>query len=308
MIGYIYKSEIAKKIYIGKTTSKLESRVKSHLNHAFVQNYTTEICKALRTLSKEDAFNSFSIIEIIEEPDYESLEAHLCKRENYWMDEYNSMFPNGYNVNRSFPSKKRYVKTQPPRESIMRAVICIETGKVFLSMTEAAKSVNVDISAVYHCLKGINNTAGGKHWRYVDGEYHKCTRPEGQRNKVSQSKPVICKETGIRYPSAGEAQRQTGIGSAHILKCANGKAITAGGFKWGFIIDGKPVYKEKKDCNKTKIMCLETGEIFNSITECSRLLGEKNSRTLQSTIKYGCRHKGKTYVKIDDNGNPVPSS
>lgn len=308
MIGYVYKSEIANKVYVGKTISKIESRIKTHINHAFEQQAQTPICKALRTLDKESAYNSFSILETIEEENYEKLEEHLCNRENYWMDRLNSKYPNGYNVNKSSPSKRRVVKHQPPREKVMREVICRDTGERFKSMTDAAKSVGVDISAVYHCLKGVNNTAGGKHWLYADGEYHKCTRPEGYKNKVSQSKPVICKETGISYPSAGEASRQTGIISSNILKCAHGKVLSAGGYKWGFIINGEPVYKERYDKNKQRIMCLETGEIFDSISDCARSIGDKNAGTLQSTIKYGCRHKGKTYVKIDFNGNPVPSS
>lgn len=308
MTGYVYKVEIAGKYYIGKTTSKFEGRVKTHINHAFEQQSNTKIGQALRTLSKNEAYNSFSIIEEITEENYDSLEKSLCARENYWMGKYNSVFPNGYNMVKSFPCKKRNVRTQPPREKVMREVFCVETGKHYKSLTDAANEYGITISSIFHCLKGKTNTAGGQHWRYADGEYHQCNRPEGRKNGKSQSKQVICKETGIIYPSGGEAQRQTGIISTSILKCANGKMISAGGYKWGFIVDGKPVYKERLDHNKARIMCLETGEIFPSISECARSLGDNNCGTLQSTIKYGCKHKGKTYVKVDSHDNPVPSS
>lgn len=298
MKGYVYKSVVANKIYIGKTINKLHTRIKTHINHAFDQNKNMKICQALRTLSREEAYKSFSVVEEIEADTYEELESKLCERENYWMKKYNSFYPNGYNCLKSGASKKRNVRTQPPREKVMREVICVETGEHFKSMTDAANSVGVNVSAVYHCLKGVNNRAGGKHWRYADGEYHECHRPEGKKNN-NQSKSVMCKETGIIYPSVGEAERQTGILKTSIAKCANGKAITAGGYRWGYIIDEKPDFKELKDKNKTKIKCLETGQIFDSISECARSLGEKNSGTLQSTIKYGCKHKGLTYVKID---------
>lgn len=306
MKGCIYKSEVAGKVYIGKTTSKLDSRIKTHLNHAFKQNMTMKISQALRTLSEEEAYNSFQLLEEVEGKDYNELEAKLCERENYYMTLYNSMYPNGYNVYKSSPTKKRVVSTQPPRESVMREVICVETGEHFKSMTDASKSVNVDVSSIYHCLKGINNTAGGKHWRYADGEYHECTRPEGGKNRKSQSKPVMCKETGEVFPSVAEAQRQTGVHKSNIAKCANGKVISAGGFHWGFVIDGKPVFHDRPNYNQTRIKCIETGEIFDSIAECARSLGEEKPGTLQSTIKFGCRHKGRTYVKIDQHGNPVP--
>lgn len=300
MIGYVYKAVVAEKVYIGKTTSKLDSRIKTHLNHAFVQKFNMKISQALRTLSKEEAYKSFSVVEEIEADTYEELESKLCDRENYWMKEYNSFYPNGYNCLRSGASKKRNVRTQPPREKVMREVICVETGEHFKSMTDAANSVGVDISAVYHCLKGVTNRAGGKHWLYADGEYHKCHRPEGGKNRKSQSKPVMCKETSIIYPSTGEAQRQTGILKTSIAKCASGKAISAGGYKWGYIVDGDPVFHEVKDKNRCRIKCIETGQIFNSIAECARSLGEERSGTLQSTIKYGCKHKGLTYIKIDE--------
>lgn len=298
MKGYVYKAVVADKVYIGKTTGTFEGRVKTHINHAFVQKYDTEIGKALRTLSEEQAINAFTIIEELDYPTYEELEKNLCEKENFYMEKFDSMFPNGYNVAKSFPCKKRNVKTQPPRKSVMRKVICLETEQEFPSIADASRFANVDISAVYHCLKGINNTAGGYHWKYKDEECHKCERPEGRRNKKSQSKPVMCKETGISYPSVGEASRQTGIASSGIAKCANGKVVSAGGFKWGFVVDGQPIYIDREDQNKTRIKCLETGEIFESMTECAKSLGEKNCGTLQSTIKFGCKHKGKTYVKI----------
>lgn len=298
MKGYVYKAVVANKFYIGKTIGSFESRVKTHINHAFVQKHNSKIAEALRTLTKDEAMNAFSVIETIYRDTYEELETDLCDAENRYMEEFDSFYPNGYNVAKSIPHKRSKTSTQPPRESVMRKVICMETGEEFRSLADASRYANVNISAIFHCLKGINNVAGGYHWRYADGEYHECTRPEGRKNKKSQSKPVACRETGIIYPSIGEASRMTGIVSSNIAKCANGKVVSAGGYKWGFVIDGKPVYLKRENKNQTRIKCLETGEVFDSITECARLIGDKNPGTLQSTIKYGCKHKGKTYVKI----------
>lgn len=307
MKGCVYKATIANKVYIGKTINSLKDRVRTHINLAFRNNSNMKIAEALRTLPEEVAASVFSVVEEIEDVDYDSLERKLCERENYWMEYYDSFYPNGYNVAKSYPQKKRVVTYQPPRETFMREIICVETGQHFKSMSDAALWAEVDKSAVYHCLKGLTNTAGGKHWRYADGEYHECTRPEGGRNRKSQSKPVMCKETGVTYPSVGEASRQTGIISTSIAKCANGRMISAGGYKWGFVIDGNPVFIDRQDKNRTRIMCLETGEVFNSMSECARSLGEERPNTLQTTIKFGCKHRGKTYVKIDREGNPVPS-
>lgn len=304
MTGYIYRIAIAEKSYIGKTTN-LHSRIKSHINHAFVHNHQRPICCALRTLKEEEVEQHFEVLAKIEGADYNVLESQLCAAENYFMDMYDSIYPNGYNVLRSYPSAKKKVVNQKPRESVMREVICVETGEHFKSMTDAAKSVGVSISSMHNCLKGNCNTSGGKHWRFADGEYHECHRQEGRKNNKTQSKPVMCKETGIVYPSCAEAQRQTGIGWTNIAKCANGKMIQAGGYKWGFVIDGKPVFKERENHNVSKIMCIETGEVFETATECAKSLGEKSAAVLLSCINYGCKHKGKTYIRLTKNGNPV---
>ena len=40
------------------------------------------------------------------------------------------------------------------------------------------------------------------------------------------------------WPSAAEAERQTGVAHQHISKCANGKRKTAGGYIWKFDDEG----------------------------------------------------------------------
>lgn len=42
----------------------------------------------------------------------------------------------------------------------------------------------------------------------------------------------IADDGEIEYYSVREAQRQTGIDRSHIRKCCNGKALSAGGYKW----------------------------------------------------------------------------
>ncbi len=46
-------------------------------------------------------------------------------------------------------------------------VQCVDTGKVFNTVTEAAQSVGVCRVAVSRCVRGVSNTAGGYKWRYA---------------------------------------------------------------------------------------------------------------------------------------------
>lgn len=310
MIGYVYKCEIANKIYIGKTSGKPLERYKVHLYNAFVYKSKMPIAEALRSVGEQDALKCFSVIEEINGESWEELENKLCDRENYWMEKLGTMYPNGYNVHKSYPSRKiTNHAPQKPREKVMRKIICLDTGEEFPSIAQASRTYGVSSTAVCNCVKGKTNTASGLHWKYKDEEYHKSKRNEGMKNHPSLSHPVVCKETGERYESIGEAARQMGVCKTNIWRCAKGDAISVHGLHWGFVIDGKDVFPKREDRNRKKIMCLETGERFDSITEAGKLIPECQSiQSFGSSVRRGHKYKGKTYVYIDENGNPVPSS
>ena len=310
MIGYVYKCEIANKIYIGKTSGKPLERYKVHLYNAFVYKSKIPIAEALRSVGEQDALKCFSVIEEINGESWEELENKLCDRENYWMEKLETMYPNGYNVHKSYPSRRiTNHAPQKPREKVMRKIICLDTGEEFPSIAQASRTYGVSSTAVCNCVKGKTNTASGLHWKYKDEEYHKSKRNEGMKNHPSLSHPVVCKETGERYEYIGEAARQMGVCKTNIWRCAKGDAISVHGLHWGFVIDGKDVFPKREEKNKKKIMCLETGERFDSITEAGKLIPECQSiQSFGSSVRRGHKYKGKTYVYIDENGNPVPIS
>lgn len=49
-----------------------------------------------------------------------------------------------------------------------KAVICVETGILYSSGTEAAKSIGVTNKAISNVLRGVHKTSGGYHWKYAD--------------------------------------------------------------------------------------------------------------------------------------------
>lgn len=55
-----------------------------------------------------------------------------------------------------------------------------------------------------------------------------------QRNRADRSKPVMCIETGIVYPSINEAARQTGADRNTIADVCKGKLKTAKGCHWKY--------------------------------------------------------------------------
>lgn len=49
-----------------------------------------------------------------------------------------------------------------------KAVLCVETGKQYASVTEAAIAIGVKVCAVSAVLHGRCKTAGGYHWKYAE--------------------------------------------------------------------------------------------------------------------------------------------
>lgn len=55
------------------------------------------------------------------------------------------------------------------------------------------------------------------------------------KSALKRGIPVRCIETGVIYPSAYAAQRETGIWQSGISMCCHGKANTAGNLHWEFV-------------------------------------------------------------------------
>ena len=54
--------------------------------------------------------------------------------------------------------------------SFAKKVICLETGEIYNSLTEAAKAVNRSTGNISDCLAGRKKTTGGYHWAYYEDE------------------------------------------------------------------------------------------------------------------------------------------
>lgn len=85
MIIYKITNKIDGKIYIGQTCRTFEERMKEHYSHANVY-----VDRAIRKYGKEN-FDCV-VIDTAETMD------ELNEKEIYWIDYFNSMNPNGYNL------------------------------------------------------------------------------------------------------------------------------------------------------------------------------------------------------------------
>jgi hypothetical protein len=97
---------------------------------------------------------------------------------------------------------------------------------------------------------------------------------------------------------------ETGINITTISSCVCRKSITAGGYHWSYLLeysdDWKPIEPKKAGGPTKIIICVETGEIYESITECSLITGISSQNLSQNCCKGRRTAKGKHYAYLDE--------
>lgn len=155
-----------------------------------------------------------------------------------------------------------------------RRVICINTGEIYESVSEAEKTNN--ISGISACCRGENHTAGGYQWEfYEEGRKYELKEIQYKTN----SKKVICIETQKVYDSIVNAQNETG--ATNISSVIAKERETSGGFHWDFYKEGNrylldDYIVERIYHNQQRVICINTGVIYNSITQAQKETGVNN--------------------------------
>lgn len=85
---YQYTNKVTGQVYIGQSTD-MKGRIRTHRWNALNDRYDTYFYRAMRKYG-EDAFS----VEILEE----CPQALLNDKEKFWIEEKNSLAPNGYNI------------------------------------------------------------------------------------------------------------------------------------------------------------------------------------------------------------------
>lgn len=107
-----------------------------------------------------------------------------------------------------------------------KAVICIETGKVYYSIAEASRDTGASMTCICTCCSNPSRTAKGYHWQYF-------TDMNGKPIVTKWSTgAVMCVETGKVYTSVTEASKLTGINACCISRCCRGLQKKSGGYHW----------------------------------------------------------------------------
>jgi hypothetical protein len=123
-------------------------------------------------------------------------------------------------------------------DSVRTRVICLESGVIYRSVTDAARDHHVSPTSIMNAAKGRTRSSAGMHWEYVDQEQRERAAKERTRNAGPLiGMPVCCLESGVLYPTAGAACWSLGISAGEMKNCLKGDQETAGGLHWKRVED-----------------------------------------------------------------------
>ncbi len=168
------------------------------------------------------------------------------------------------------------IRLEETRKPMKKPVRCIETGVIYESIAQAAKTFGLCSTTIGHAANGKYEKACGFHWEFVDEQSHKpCKKnPQQKRGKV-----VRCIETQEIFQTVNAAAEHVSISGATIGRAANGKIKTAAGFHWEFVEENPPLEQVKKPPKTTAkpVRCIERQQIFKSLREAAEFFGIHSS-------------------------------
>jgi Protein of unknown function (DUF723) len=188
-------------------------------------------------------------------------------------------------------------KSMPPRLEIRRVdrhpgiynqprpVICLDTLKRYPSAS-AAKEIGSSQGNLTMVCNGKRGSVKGFRFAYAD-EYEAGKLWQfvsKTRENSPRARHVICIETGEQFPTVSSAARAKKISIGHIVQVCKGKRGLTGGYKWAYLEDYEanrlPQFRSMEG-RPRQVKDLETGKIYNSLTEAGRNIGMTNGGILR---------------------------
>ena len=162
-MGYIYriKNKIDNKTYIGQTIQDLEDRWRDHLNKH-------SNCRYLKSAFKKYGVDNFEFQLVCI-----TFDNCLDDMEIKYIERYNCLVPNGYNLRlggnsgkHNEETKRKIAATLLKNKKVVQFDIQGNRLNTFNSTVEAAKYVGRASSSIGHCCNGDIKTTAGYIWKY----------------------------------------------------------------------------------------------------------------------------------------------
>lgn len=201
-------------------------------------------------------------------------------------------------INRSNRKVKGYhfvyvdksIGDKTPENHRKRKVICLDNGKIFESIADAAEWAKINQRGIGMVCRGKMLTAGGYHWAY----YKEGEAPEIREDSANCK--VICKETGKIFPTIVEAAEWAGVNPSGIGAACRGQQHTAAGKHWAYVDDNKKHTKAAK----RKVICKDNGKIFESLVKAAEWAGVHQNGICAACNGRAITAGGKHWAYADD--------
>lgn len=153
-------------------------------------------------------------------------------------------------------------------EASRESVICIETGEILDKISDLPHGTEI--------LNGIRKSYRGRHYRRYNSnettEEKELLNKNALINIYKEEKFYYCKEYNIAWESLSMLCGMLGVNPAVLKKnfnnCYRGMTIILADVNFLLENNSKIIWKlQPPNWNSKKIMCIETGEVFESLKE-----------------------------------------
>ena len=279
---YKYENPINHMVYVGQAID-LQERHRKHRSNVSDQSHQEDVYKAFR----EFGFDNFKyeILEQFEEFDQDKLNELEC----YYIEKFNSLKPNGYNMVPGGTNGAGLAHSKPVEYYDIYGNY-IET---FNSAHQAELKTGINYSSICACCREEIKHTKGYQWKYVDSE--KIIGDISKDGIIINERKVYqydLKGNLIKvYNTLKEAAEFSQVSKSLICKVCRLNGNTAGGYVWRYEGDSFNAHK-----TSTKTRTIEQYDknmnllnVFGSITEAAQ---KTNSNI--GNIQAVCAGKRKT--------------
>lgn len=117
------------------------------------------------------------------------------------------------------------------RKCHIKPIICLDTGEIYDSAADAARTLNICPTQINRCTLGKSKTANGLRFAKLS-DYQNNTIPTF--DEKPKGKKIVCIETGEIFASQTDAAKKYNTSSQSISHACTGKVETSCGLHWAF--------------------------------------------------------------------------
>ena len=209
-MGYIYTitNKTDNKIYVGQTVKDVELRWKDHLKRG-------SNCRYLKS-----AINKYGVDNFVFKLVCITFDNKLDDMEIQYIEKYNCLVPNGYNLRRVGNSGRHHAETKQKISETLK--MRYQNGLVHPRHQLGIPHSEITKKKISEANKGRKISQESINKRIISRRINKIIQFDIEGNRLNE------------FNSCKEAAEYIGISLVSICKCCNGHSNTAKGFVWKY--------------------------------------------------------------------------